>query len=319
MHAQVAQLVEQRTENPRVGGSNPSLGTFSTSSSFLSILRRMTLPCKQTQLMEKGVKIGFCFLTYGGHNQSKVWEDYFSSAKSDSYAIYWHPSEEDFTSDCFLAQEAIRIPTRETSWCSYTVVLATIDAYREALKDPDVTHLVLCSTSCVPIKPFDDLRLQIEKETSDGNPTWITTAIHGTPKKWKCDQWTMIPRDIAQLIVDSDIRFESNHEVTVNGTSLSYPGVPDESFFMGFLETFGLSNRRRDFRMTYRRWTDGAPRPDDFNKIDLEFATALRQSPYFFARKFSNESNVSEYLNILLSCDFKSAPVRELSLRRPKA
>ncbi len=26
-NAQVAQLVEQRTENPRVGGSNPPLGT----------------------------------------------------------------------------------------------------------------------------------------------------------------------------------------------------------------------------------------------------------------------------------------------------
>ena len=26
--AQVAQLVEQRTENPRVGGSTPSLGTI---------------------------------------------------------------------------------------------------------------------------------------------------------------------------------------------------------------------------------------------------------------------------------------------------
>ncbi len=28
--AQVAQLVEQRTENPRVGGSNPPLGTISS-------------------------------------------------------------------------------------------------------------------------------------------------------------------------------------------------------------------------------------------------------------------------------------------------
>jgi hypothetical protein len=27
-HAQVAQLVEQRTENPRVGGSIPPLGTI---------------------------------------------------------------------------------------------------------------------------------------------------------------------------------------------------------------------------------------------------------------------------------------------------
>ena len=29
LFAQVAQLVEQRTENPRVGGSNPPLGTTS--------------------------------------------------------------------------------------------------------------------------------------------------------------------------------------------------------------------------------------------------------------------------------------------------
>jgi hypothetical protein len=29
INAQIAQLVEQRTENPRVGGSNPSLGTIS--------------------------------------------------------------------------------------------------------------------------------------------------------------------------------------------------------------------------------------------------------------------------------------------------
>ncbi len=28
--AQIAQLVEQRTENPRVGGSNPPLGTITT-------------------------------------------------------------------------------------------------------------------------------------------------------------------------------------------------------------------------------------------------------------------------------------------------
>jgi hypothetical protein len=33
-NAQVAQLVEQRTENPRVGGSNPPLGTISAKTVF---------------------------------------------------------------------------------------------------------------------------------------------------------------------------------------------------------------------------------------------------------------------------------------------
>ena len=33
--AQVAQLVEQRTENPRVGGSNPPLGTIPISFQFI--------------------------------------------------------------------------------------------------------------------------------------------------------------------------------------------------------------------------------------------------------------------------------------------
>ena len=34
--AQVAQLVEQRTENPRVGGSNPPLGTTSSPANILN-------------------------------------------------------------------------------------------------------------------------------------------------------------------------------------------------------------------------------------------------------------------------------------------
>ena len=37
--AQVAQLVEQRTENPRVGGSIPSLGTTSNSLQYLAVTR----------------------------------------------------------------------------------------------------------------------------------------------------------------------------------------------------------------------------------------------------------------------------------------
>src|SRR6266480_4216252 len=38
--AQVAQLVEQRTENPRVGGSIPSLGTITTPSSSVAYVTR---------------------------------------------------------------------------------------------------------------------------------------------------------------------------------------------------------------------------------------------------------------------------------------
>ena len=36
-YAQVAQLVEQRTENPRVGGSIPLLGTIFKTSKFKSM------------------------------------------------------------------------------------------------------------------------------------------------------------------------------------------------------------------------------------------------------------------------------------------
>ena len=39
MYAQIAQSVEQRTENPRVGGSIPSLGTFPCNKLWESVLR----------------------------------------------------------------------------------------------------------------------------------------------------------------------------------------------------------------------------------------------------------------------------------------
>ena len=43
-YAQVAQLVEQWTENPRVGGSNPPLGTIY----FLNLLRSQPVSVVQT-------------------------------------------------------------------------------------------------------------------------------------------------------------------------------------------------------------------------------------------------------------------------------
>ena len=39
-HGQIAQLVEQRTENPRVGGSTPSLATNKISTLRRIIIRR---------------------------------------------------------------------------------------------------------------------------------------------------------------------------------------------------------------------------------------------------------------------------------------
>ena len=43
-YAQVAQLVEQWTENPRVGGSNPPLGTIY----FLNLLRSQPVSVVQS-------------------------------------------------------------------------------------------------------------------------------------------------------------------------------------------------------------------------------------------------------------------------------
>lgn len=41
--AQVAQLVEQRTENPRVGGSNPPLGTTHAKASLVTPLFSLSI------------------------------------------------------------------------------------------------------------------------------------------------------------------------------------------------------------------------------------------------------------------------------------
>ena len=49
--AQVAQLVEQRTENPRVGGSTPSLGTKETTESTGFTMKSGELPYRQVTLI----------------------------------------------------------------------------------------------------------------------------------------------------------------------------------------------------------------------------------------------------------------------------
>ena len=98
-------------------------------------------------------KLAFLFLIYDEINFENIWHKFFINIDKNKYNIYIH-QKNNFQLQ-FFNQYKIN-QTIPTSYQSHiTIVLAFNRLIEEALKDPDNSHFILLSGSCIPAKPFN--------------------------------------------------------------------------------------------------------------------------------------------------------------------
>lgn len=110
-------------------------------------------------------KIALLFLTNTDPHFPGIWDYYINSAGSNRVSVYIHPKHPE---KVMWHPEAIIPVIQPTEWghitCAYRALLA------EALKDPDNLKFIFLSESCVPIKPFDQLYVELCKHP---NESWV--------------------------------------------------------------------------------------------------------------------------------------------------
>ena len=104
-------------------------------------------------------KIAFLFLVPSGLNQTDLWERYLKGNEK-KYVVYTHPYKS-FVKDRVLKNTQINKIVK-TSWG--TTFEAIMELLKTAYNNKDVSHAILCSESCVPIKSFDELYKFIMKQ-----------------------------------------------------------------------------------------------------------------------------------------------------------
>jgi hypothetical protein len=100
-------------------------------------------------------RLGLMFLTRGDVRHPEIWRE-FADECPERIRVLSHPKSPERLEGGFL--EGSVIPQlHDTSWGTISLVKASLDLLRNAIEDESLTHFVLLSESCVPIRPLSEM------------------------------------------------------------------------------------------------------------------------------------------------------------------
>jgi hypothetical protein len=204
-------------------------------------------------------KLAFAFLTKGDHAQPGIWHAFFSGVPSELYRIYSHPKfPENVTTD-FLRDNIIPEHV-DTRWADVSLVRATLLLVKHAMNDAAVSHVILISEKCIPIKPFRSIYMSLTSsnksvfmyQTKAEMPSKFLHRhridMHVPIEKWVHHaQWMVLSRGHAGALLHYDLTpaFEKVY-------------TADEHYFLTALNVLGipLSSEVRNGCVTFTNWHD---------------------------------------------------------------
>jgi hypothetical protein len=242
--------------------------------------------------------VAFLFLTRGELNHPEIWSEYLAEAGSPTRTFAHTKELESLAPESLLRIH--QVPDRvETAWGDLSLVLATLSLLARALEDPETSHFVLLSESCVPVRPFRDLRENLRRDprsrirvySPEGarlqrDPTKVRRLdrLDGISRKHAFfqDQWMCLNRGDAMLVSSRD-----------HTNCFRHVFAPDECYFATVLAACGrtlpagVANRP----ITWTEWR-GGPHPMEHRKVSPRTVASISESGCFFARKFPAGSNI---------------------------
>lgn len=239
--------------------------------------------------------LGLCFLIIDTIECEEIWERWLKG-NENKISIIIHSKEIYIPKTNLFKQSAIYIPTIPTRWGEFSLVQATLKLFEKSIENPNITHSILLSGSCIPMKPFSFIydKLMINKSfVSDMIDISVlkrymistyrlkkefNTNIHCKKHhQWiiSCNKHTRLMLKLQPLItkIYENIRFA------------------DESWFLTFLELNNLQNEIINQQTTFTNWIEKRCHPKTYLEIsDIELQSIVNNPCYFFGRKFTRNT-----------------------------
>jgi hypothetical protein len=242
-------------------------------------------------------RLGLLFLTKGDVNHPQIWQEFVAEAP-DRVRVFSHAKHPEKLKGGFL--EGTEISEHfETVWGGIGLVKASRAMLLEALEDESLTHFVLLSESCVPIRPLPEIlrRLEIDPRPQIGYKTLKAAplrqgsraeAVPQMPKGcWRFQpQWWLLDRVAATFSAGKD--FTEMFE--------KMP-VPDEAYFATVLAMQGYPLEgivlKKD--VTWTSWEKDAGSPSAWETLPKDRLADMIHSGGLFARKFPKGADIGKY------------------------
>jgi hypothetical protein len=246
--------------------------------------------------VRKQPKLGLLFLTRADVIHPAIWRE-FVAESPDRVRVFSHVKNPAAVESGFLKQTRIR-EHFQTEWGGIGLVQASRAMLLEALKDESLTHFVLLSESCVPVRPLPEIlrRLELDPRPQFGfstiknaHPKHVrrTNDVPQVPEGcWRFQsQWWLLDRISAFFAAGQDF------------TELfGAMEVPDEAYFSTVLAMQGYplegSVLKKDVTWTW--WVNHGS-PIAWDTIPIERLHDIIHSGALFARKFPKGADIGKY------------------------
>lgn len=242
-------------------------------------------------------RLGLLFLTRGDVHHPEIWRDFVAEAP-ERVKVFSHAKTPGKLKGGFLENTNIR-EHFETEWGGISLVRASRAMLLEAMEDESLTHFVLLSESCVPVRPLPEIlrRLELDprpqfgfrtlKEASARHSSRIG-AVPGVPHGcWRFQsQWWLMDRVAAIFSAGQD--FTEMFEKMF---------VPDEAYFATVLAMQGypLEGEVLKKDVTWTFWGKDAGSPTTWPELPTERLRDLVHSGALFARKFPKNAKIGRH------------------------
>lgn len=262
-------------------------------------------------------KIAFLFLIYDTINHEDLWNIFFKNVDSNKYNIYIHYKNN--TQLKYFERYKLN-QCAETSYGNISIVYAQNVLLNAAMTDPENTHFVFLSNSCIPLKNFDYIYNNLDEKYSYFNMcdqeqcfSRCDFALQFIDRQYiqKAHQWCILNRKHTQLLLN-----EPDY-------MLWFYMVPaaDEHCYITKLYHNNLQNELittmniADNATTFTNWPgmgykfDSEDNIKNYKYISKEELEYLLDSKSLFGRKFNPECITSlyipEYIQRILSVKYE--------------
>lgn len=163
----------------------------------------------------------------------------------------------------------------------------------------DLTHFVLLSESCVPVRPLAEMLKELDWNPKPRFKCRTLAKASALQKSramplpqvpddcWRFQsQWWLLDRIAARWVARADYT-----EV------FQKMDIPDEAYFSTVLSLLGypVDDRVIDKPVTWVHWESGAGRPTSHPEIKMERLEEMLDSGAWFARKFPPGADIGSY------------------------
>ena len=252
-------------------------------------------------------RISFMFLIKDKIYNEELWNHFFHNVPPDLYKIHIHYKYntklkyfDKHKLNCCIA----------TEWGDRSLVDAHNLLIEHSLKDNNITHFILLSETCIPVKNFEYIYKFLDSNYSyfeRKSPDLKQLKKHvynflNTHEIKKSSQWSILNRKHAKFLYNKEhiIKYFENNN------------YPDERVYITALDKYGFGKEIHNLSTTYCKWDYKAAHPREFKLITEKFLYTLVKSHNLFARKFTdcfvkerrnitNINNFIPYINIIKS------------------